>query len=186
MLSSFLHPGRGYQKAQEAMLPYYQQAQSYMAPYHQRASDAYSGLSGAMNSLLNPAELQSEWSEGYQESPYAKQLEDMAMNRGLNAASRMGLLGSSPALQSLQAGTTMISNADRERYMDSLMNKYMQGASIAQGIYGTGAGAGQQMGANALNMGGNMGNLAYGRQNAPGNLFGNMLNAALYGFSGGF
>lgn len=186
MFSSFLHPERGYEKAQEALMPYYGQAQQALSPYMQHGNEAYGNLSGAMNALLNPAELHGQFAQSYEESPYSQQLQDMAMNRGLNAASSMGLLGSSPALQSLQAGTTMLANQSRDQYINDLTSKYLHGAQLAQGIYGTGANAAQQYGANALGMGGNMANLAYGRQNAPGQLFNNLVNAAAYGFSGGF
>lgn len=186
MLQSFLHPERGYKKAGEALMPYYREAQGALSPYVQQGGEAYGNLSGAMNALLNPADLHNQFAQSYEESPYAKQLQDMAMNRGLNAASSMGLLGSTPALQSLQAGTTGIANAARDQYINDLTSKYLQGASLAQGIYGTGASAAGQLGSQAMNMGGAMGNLAYGRANAPGQLFENLLKTGISAYTGGF
>lgn len=179
MFSSFLHPGRAYEKAQEQMEKYYPQAQGYLQPYNQQGQQAYGGLSGAMNQLLDPMALQDKWTQGYHESDYAKQLEDMASQHGLNAASSMGLMGSSPALQALQAGTTNIANADRHQYLSDLMQKYLQGAGIAQGIYGQGANAAGAQSQNAMNMGQGSAQMAYGKEKAGGNLFGNLLGTGL-------
>jgi hypothetical protein len=182
-LSSFLHPERGYQKGQEQLDKYYQLAQQQFQPLAQQGQEAYVGLSDAMKQLLHPDELQNQWAQGYQESPYAKQLEGMATEHGLNAASSMGLMGSTPALQALQAGTSQISNQDRQQYLNDLMQKYMAGTGIGQNIYGTGANAMGQMGQNAMNMGQNAAQMAYGQQNAPGNMLGSLLGtgAGLFG-----
>lgn len=175
MLSSFLHPGRAYKKAADQMSQYYNQAQGYMQPYSQQGQEAYGSLQGAMQSLLNPQQLQSDWAQGYEASPYARMMQEEATNQGLNAASAMGLMGSSPALQAIQRGTSMITAQDRDNYLNSLMQKYLSGAGIAQNIYGQGAGMAGQMGQNAMAQGQNMGQMAYGQQAAGGQLFGNLL-----------
>lgn len=185
-LKSFMNPEKGYKKAQEQFNKYYDQSQQYMLPYHQQGQEAYGGLNNAMQALLNPAQLQNEWASGYQTSPYAQQLQDMASQQGLNAASSMGLMGSSPALQAIQAGTSQIGNQDRQNYMDALMQKYMHGAQLAQGIYGQGAQAGNQLGQNAMTQGQNMAEMAYGQQAAPGQMFENLLKFGLGGMTGGF
>ncbi len=177
MISSFFNPQKGYQKGQEQLNRYYNESQAHYQPYAQQGQEAYGGLSGAMNNLLNPAQLQGEWTKGYETSPYAQQLAGMAHQQGLESASSMGLMGSTPALNSLQQGTTNILNADRQTYLDDLMKKYMSGAQLAQGIYGTGAQAAGQMGQNAMNMGNESAGLAFGQQNAPGQLFGSLLGA---------
>ena len=174
-LSSFLHPERGYEKAQEQLDKYYQQAQQNYQPYMQQGQEAYGGLSDAMKALLNPEALQAQWASGYAESPEAKMAEQMAQERGMNAASSMGLMGSSPALGAIQQGTSQIGLADRQKYLDDLMQKYLAGAGLAQGIYGTGANAAGQSGQNAMNMGTNSANMAYNQQNAPGNMFSGLL-----------
>lgn len=175
MLSSFLHPGRAYDKAQKEMERYYGQGQEALQPYMQQGQTAFAPLSGAMNALLNPIDLQNEWAQSYETSPYAQMQMDMARNQGLEAASSMGIMGSSPALQSIQAGQSMIGAADRDNYLNSLMQKYLAGAGVAQGIYGTGAGAASQFGQNAMNMGNNAAEMAYGKASAPGNMLGNLI-----------
>ncbi len=179
MLSSFLHPGRAFGKAQEQMENYYNQGQQAISPYMQQGQSAYAPLSGAMTSLLSPSDLQNEWAQGYETSPYAQMLMEQAKTQGLDAASSMGLMGSTPALQAIQAGQSMIGAADRDNFMRNNLNMYLQGAGLAQNLYGTGANAASQYGQNAMNMGNNAAEMAYGRAAAPGNMLGNMIGLAV-------
>jgi hypothetical protein len=177
-LSSFLHPERGYQKGQEQLDKYYQQGQGYLQPYNQFGQNAYGNINEAMQALLNPEALQSKWAQGYEESPAAKQLEGMAQEHGLNAARSMGLMGSTPALQAIQAGTSQIGANDRQQYLDNLMQKYLAGIGIGQDIFGKGASAAGQMSNNANQMGQNSAQMKFGEQNAPGNMFSKLLEGA--------
>ncbi len=192
-LSKFLHPEKGYEKGQEQLDKYYgetknlyNEGQGFLQPYNQFGQNAYGDVNQAMKNLLNPEELQNKWAQGYQESPQAKQAEAMAQEHGLNAASGLGLMGSGTALDAIQSGTTQIGLNDRQNYLDNLMQKYLAGAGIGQDIFGKGANAAGQMGQNAMNMGNNAMNMgansaqmAYGKENAQGNLFGNLLNTGL-------
>jgi len=192
-LSSFLHPGKGYEKGQEQLDKYYGQAQNffnqgqqYLDPYNKQGQSAFGDLQNTMKSLLDPQALQDKWIKGYTESEAAKNAEGRAQEHGLDAASSMGLMGSSPALSAIQAGTTQIGLDDRQNYLDNLMQKYLAGAGMAQGLYGSGLNAaGQQnqnamgMGNNAMNMGQNSAQMAFGQQNAGGSMFGNLLGAGL-------
>lgn len=177
-LSSFLNPGQGYDEAQKKLDEYYNQAQGNLKPYNQNGLNAYGGLNTAMGKLLDPAALQDEWNKTYQESDYAKQNEAMAQQNGLNAASSMGIMGSTPALQAIQAGTSGIGAKDRQQYLDDLMKKYMAGIGIGQDIYGKGANAAGQMSQNAMTQGENSATNAFGKTNASGNLFGNLVQGA--------
>ncbi len=177
-LSSFLHPERGYQAAQGQMDKYYQQGQNALQPYNQQGQDQYGNLNEILKNLMNPSALQDKWSQGYSESPYAQQAEKMAQEHGVNAASSMGLGRSNTALDAIQAGTSQIGINDRQNYMNDLMQKYLAGAGISQGIYGQGAGAAGQMANNANQMGQNSANMAFGEQNAPGNMFSNLIQGA--------
>lgn len=178
-LTSFLHPERGYEKAQDELNKYYEQGQHYLEPYNQHGLDIFGKYSSAMDKLLNPAALHDEWSKNYRESDLAKQNEAMATQRGLEAASSMGLLGSSPAISAIQSGTAGIVARDRQQYLDDLLKKYLSGIGIGQDIYSKGANTATSLSNNAINMGNNSAQLEYGKQNAPGNLFSNLLNTGL-------
>jgi hypothetical protein len=174
-LSSFLHPGKGYEKGQEQLDKYYNQAQGNLQPYNQNGQEQYGNLSDIIKNLMDPTELNKKWTESYTESPQAKQAEAMAQEHGLNAASSMGLMGSNTALNATQAGTTQIGLDDRQNYLDSLMQKYLAGAGLSQGIYGQGANAAGQQSQNAMNMGQNSAEMAYGKQNAGGNMLSGLI-----------
>jgi len=198
-LSNWLNPGRGYEKGQEQLNNFNQQAEGhynqglgFLDPLRQQGQQQYGTLQNYIQNLMNPEALQNQWAKGYHESDAAKGLEGLAQEHGLNAASSMGLMGSSPALQAIQAGTTGIAAQDRQNYMNDLMQKYMQGAGISQGIYGTGAGAAggmaqnaMGMGQNSMNMGQNAAQMAYNQQNAGGNMFNSLLGSGL-GLLGGY
>lgn len=189
MLSSFLKPGKAYKKAGDELRraygesqQYQQQAQQQLQPFAQQGQAAYGDLSGAMRQLLDPQALESQWAQGYETSPYARMLQEQSKNQGLDAASSMGLMGSTPALRAIQQGQAMITAQDRENYLNRLTQKYLSGAELAQGIYGTGAGAAGQMGQNymqqaqnALQQGQGLAQMKYGEQAAPGSLLGKIL-----------
>lgn len=177
--SSFLHPGRGYKAGQKELDKYYNQGQGFLNPYNQQGQAQYGNLNQMIQELMNPGALQDKWIKGYNESEASKNARGMAQEHGLDAASSMGLMGSSPALQAIQAGTSAISSEDRQSYLNDLMQKYMQAIGASQGIYGTGAGAAGQMGQNAMNMGQNSANMAYGQKNAGGNMLGGLIGAGL-------
>lgn len=175
MLSSFLHPEKGYKKAQQTSDKYFQQALQFQLPTFQQGQNAYSKLEEFINNLSNPEQLQSRFISGYEESPAAKMEEEMAKQRGLNAAASMGLSGSTPALNALQTGTSNIVNADRQKYIDDLLQKYLAAAGIAGSVYNTGANAGSNLFSGIQNQGNNQAQLEFNKANAPGDLFGQIL-----------
>jgi hypothetical protein len=180
--SSFMQPEKGYKKGQEQLDKYYNQSQGYYQPYVNQGQEAYGDLNNAMQSLLNPTELYDQWMNSYQTSDAAKFAQERAMDQGLNAASAMGVLGSTPAMKSIQAGTNQIGSEDQLNYIKQLMNMYLPGAELAQGIYGTGAQAGNAMGQNAMQMGQNSAQMAFGKQNAPGQMFNDLLKTGAYAY----
>lgn len=178
-LTSFLHPGRGYKAGQEQLDKYYNEAQNAISPYNMQGQDQYGNLNSYIQNFMDPETLQSKWASDYAESPAAIQAEKMAQQHGLDAANSMGLMGSNTALNAIQSGTSQIGMQDRQKYLDDLMQKYLAGAQLAQGIYGTGAGAANTMSQNAMNMGQNSADMAYGQQNAGGNMFAGLLGQGI-------
>ena len=128
----------------------------------------------AMEKLKNPGALQDEWSKGYTESQYAKNLEGGAKERGQEDASSMGLMGSSAALSNIQNSSSNIMEKDRQQYMNDMMQKYMTGLGIGQNVYGTGANMASQGAQAAQQQGENNAGLQFGKYNAGPNMLGNM------------
>jgi hypothetical protein len=182
---SFMNPEKGYQKGQEQLDKYYQQGQQYLQPYTQHGEEAYGALNEAQNNLLNPSSLHDRWIQDYNQSEASKIAQARAMEQGNRAASTNGVLGSTPHLQAMQAGSAEIGAQDMEHYIDRMIQQYLQGAGIAQGIYGQGANAAGAMSNNANQMGQNSAEMAYGKQNAPGNMFNDLLKTGAYAFTGG-
>lgn len=178
-LSSFLSPGKGYEAGQDELNKYYNQSQGYLTPFMNQGNDQYGTLNDIIKNLTDPTELNKKWTESYTTSPEALQAEKMAQESGLNAANAMGLMGSNTALNTIQTGTTQIGLNDRKNYLDDLMNKYMQGAGISQGLYNTGANAAGQLSNNATQMGNNSAGLAYGKTNAGGNMLSGLIGQGI-------
>lgn len=174
-VSSFIDPSKSYRNSAREIKKGYNEAQGYLKPYNQAGTDQISRLTGAEDKLMDPSALQNEWAKGYEMSPYAQQLQDQAMNSGLEGAGSMGLLGSSAALNTLQQGSSNIMQRDREKYMNDLMQKYLSGIGIGQGIYNTGANSGSQLGQNAMTQGQNLAGLKFGENNAMMNQLMNMI-----------
>lgn len=177
MLDSFLHPERGYEAGNEELNKAWNEARGYMQPFQQAGTNEIGRLHDATGRLLDPATLQNEWAKGYEMSPYAKDELMRSQNLGLDAASSMGLNGSSAALENTQRTGSSIMNADRQKYLDSLMQKYLLGVQSSQNIFGTGAGVGTSLGQGALQTGENRAQMRYGAANAPGEMFGHLLGA---------
>lgn len=179
MFESFFHPEEGYQAAQKQIEEAMNRARSYQQPFLNAGTSQLPILQNAQNQLLDPETLQNRWAAGYQTSPEAQDAINRSKSQGLDAASSMGLLGSSAALNNIQNNAGQIANKDRENYMNQLMQKYMQGIGIGQDIYGKGAGIGESMGHNELTSGEDLGSLAYGEKTAPGALLGQLMSSVM-------
>lgn len=175
MISSFLSPEKGYEKAGEEQEKYYRDAQGNLIPYNQNGQSQFSRLTQQAEALNNPVNLENKWADSYTMSPYATSQMGRAKEAGLGAASSMGLLGSSAALGNIEQSAGDIAQNDRQSYMNDLMQKYMASIGIGQNLYGTGASAAGAMSQNSMNQGTAAANTAYGEQNSPGQLFGNIL-----------
>jgi len=178
-LSDFMHPGRAYDKAGQREQQGYNEAQGYRQPYMDNGIGAGNTLKEIMEKLKNPAALQDEWSKGYETSPYAKQLQEGAQTSGLDAASSMGLGGSSAALSNIQKGSSDIMQKDRQNYMDDLMKKYMGAMGIGESMYGTGANTAGAAATGAQSHGEWQGQNEFNKSNAGSNQFKSMIANAI-------
>jgi hypothetical protein len=188
-IMDFLDPGAGYKSAMKEYTKGYEEGKGYLDPYAGAGTSQLDQLLGAQGALMDPAALQSQWAQGYEMSPYAQQMQGAAQEAGLSSMGSMGLGGSSAALQNLQQTSSNIMQADRQKYMEDLMQKYMTGIDIGQDIYGKGAGAAGTLGQMGMQYGSDMGDLAYGKTAARQNMMQDLLktgvNAAAMGATGG-
>lgn len=172
---SLLHPENAYKEAQKQREKYYQEAMGYLNPLMEHGEAAYELLSPEMMRLLNPMELQNEWIEGYETSPYALNEAQVAREQGGNALQSMGLMGSTPGAKAVTSATTDIIMRDRQKYLDDIMQKYMTGLNLTSGFYNTGANARTNASNAAMNMGDESATNAANQYSAQGRLMGNLL-----------
>jgi len=194
-IHSFLHPEEAYEKAAEEYRRQYEEArkqsQGYIDPYNQHGLDQYGTLNKGIESLMNPEQLMGRFASSYETSPYAKRMLEMNKGAGLDAASSMGLNGSSAALGNIQQGAGDIVSKEREQYLKMMMAQYLEGLGLSQNMYNTGANLAGNYAGNLLGQGNEYGqgmaNMAYNQQAAPGQLFGNLLRtgAQAYGMGAG-
>jgi hypothetical protein len=178
MFSDWLHPGRGYQDAQQTVQQGYDTAAGYQQPFMQQGLDAGGTLSEQLKRLMDPAGMQAEWAKGYETSPMAQQDMAQAQEHGMGAASAMGLMGSTPAMQNIQTGAHDIMNRDRQQYMQDLMQKYTAGLGIGKDMYGIGAQTAGQMGQQSIQGAQDQAQLGLAGKQAGAQRFGDILGAA--------
>jgi hypothetical protein len=183
MINSFLHPENAYKSAEDAEAEQWAQTQGYLNPTIQAGREQLPRLTGAEDQLFHPEELENKWIQSYSESPYAKSLIDRSRSAGLDAASSMGLNGSSAALGNIQQSAGDIASRDRQSYLDDIMKKYMSAIGIGGDIYGAGNNAATNLAGYSSNYGDTRGGLEYGRSAAPGELFGKIAGGALAGYA---
>lgn len=170
--SSFLHPERGYNNAIDVLKQFYNEGKGFQQPYNQNGINQGIVQTGLIDELTNPQTLRDKWEKGYTESEAGKNMENLATQHGVNAASSLGLGGSNTALNAIQSGKSQIAAQDKQNYLNDLMEKYKTGAGLSQNVYNTGAQTAGQMGQNANNVGQNVAGLTYGATNSPGDTFG--------------
>lgn len=185
MIGSFLHPERGYKEAEKQIREAQARQRAGLSPYSQTGLEQRGPLGEAERSLLDPGALYEKWAAGYQESPAAAQMRERAKQAGLEAASSMGLMGSSAALQNIEQSAADISARDRQSYLEDLMRKYLAGIGIGQQLYGTGADIASRLAEMEGRMGENLAGARYGRETAPGGLFGKFLGSGIGAAAGG-
>ena len=176
--SDWTHPGDPSKDSQEQLEKYYNEGKGIQQPFVNNANESYTGLKDMYGKLMDPAKLQSEWANNYQESPYAKQMQAEAQSGGMDAASAMGLGGSSAALSNIQKGSADIMQKDRQNYMNDLMQKYMGAIGIGQNTYNQGVQTAGNMGNQANQMGQNSAQNKFNQSSAGGNMFGGLMGTA--------
>jgi hypothetical protein len=164
LMQSFM--GDPNEAAEDASKKGWEEAQNYEKPYWQQGQDQYGRLNQASQDLMSP-ELLDKWSSNYETSPYAQRLLNQNKSSGLDAASSMGLMGSSAAMGNIQTGAGDVVAKDRQQYLENMMKNYMAGIGLSQNIYGTGATMAGTLGGQATGQGQDMANLEYKRVNDP-------------------
>lgn len=169
-LSQLFHPGGAYDTASKSSKEGYEEGKGLRQPYIDNGGEAGNDLMEQLKKLFNPGGLQDEWSNNYETSASGKQDQANAQANGLDAASSMGLGGSSAALNNIQNRTSDIGQKDKQQYMKDLMEKYMAGIGLGKDIYNTGATTANAGADSATQQGDTQGGLNFGKYNSGPNM----------------
>lgn len=176
----FGNSGAPYDKASQEYQRYAGYGQQAQTPYLMAGAGAVPAYQQWLQGQQDPSKFINSLMGGYNESPWAHNLQQQSMNAGQNMASANGLSGSSALAQQLQQNANNISSEDMSKWLQNVLGINTQYGAGQQNLINTGQGS-----ANALtdmynNMGERMGNAAFGkeagRQQDKGDMWGGAFN----------
>lgn len=156
--------GKPYQKAMQQYGQYFNPAIAGFQPYQQAGQAALNPFSQALHQMQDPTAYMKNIMASYQQSPFAKQQQQEAMQAANNFGSASGLLGSSALQNAAQQNAANISNQDMQQYFQNAMginNSYLGGL---QNLISGGQGAAGGQAGLYSNLGQLMGEGAFGKQ----------------------
>lgn len=177
--------GKPYDAAMQQYQQWANKGQSTQQPYLNAGQGAIGDYQQWLQGQKDPSGFINNLMGQYQESPYAKYMQQQSMNAGQNAASASGLMGSTPMQQQMQQNAGNIASGDMNNWLQSVLGintNYGQGQNNLM--------TGGQNAANKLTdmysqMGQNMGQAAYGKEAGKQSDFWNTIGGGL-GMIGSF
>lgn len=171
----FNDTGKPYDAAQQQYDKYTGMAQGAWSPYANAGKGAVGDYQQWLKGQQDPSGFINNQMANYQESPYAKYMQQQSMNAGQNAASASGLMGSTPMMQQMQQNAGNIASQDQNQWLQNVLGINTQYGQGQQNLM-----QGGQNAANSLtNMYGQMGNLsgtnAYNKEQSKNNNFWNTI-----------
>lgn len=142
-LSSFLggvlnDPRKAYANAERAYDPWSERASNAFNPFVNAGEGAIGPYQNWLSQMSNPVNFLNNLSSQYQESPYAKYLQQQVQRAGTNAASASGLIGSTPFLQQSQENAENISSRDMQNWLSQVLGLNTQYGQGWGNLIGTG------------------------------------------------
>lgn len=123
------------QQGTQQMQGDYNQGQAYLNPYNQAGQSAIPDIQKFLGGI--PGQMNGNWMQGYNESPYAKYMTNKSLNAMNNAAAATGQLGTAPNQQSNADTANSIASQDAQNYFNNNMaqsNQYLGGlGDLARG-----------------------------------------------------
>ncbi len=171
--------GKPYDKAMEQYQQWANKAQGVQQPYLNAGTGAIGDYQEWLKGQKDPTKFINGLMGNYQESPYAHMLQQQAMNAANNAASASGMMGSSALMQQQMQNAGTIANEDMNQWLQNVLGINTQYGQGQQNLM-----TGGQNAANALtqlysDMGGKMGEAAYGKESGKQNDLWNTIGGGL-------
>lgn len=180
-LLSGLFGGSGdpYKQAMEQYQKWANEAKNVQNPYLNAGQGAIPDYQKWLESQKDPSKFINDIMGQYGESPWARYEQQQSMRAGENAASALGLLGSTPFAQQMQQNAMNISSQDMQNWLNNVLGINAQYGQGQQNMMGIGANAANALTNMYANLGQQMGEAAYGQKAGQNQDFGNSLAGAL-------
>ena len=123
-----------YKQGFQASQPYFKSATDYQNPFAKQGQESSGKFNNWLDTMKNPSEFINKLMGGYQESPWAQNLQRQSVRAGTNAASASGLTGSTPFAQQLQQNANNISSEDMTKWLSNVLGintEYGQGENMS-------------------------------------------------------
>lgn len=153
-----------YKDAMKQYQKYFQGAQNFQNPFFNAGQQGMGNYQNWLQGQQDPSAFLNKLMGGYQESPFAKNLQQQSMRAGQNAASAEGTLGSTPMMQQAQQNAGQIASADQNQWLQNALGINTQYGQGQQNLMQGGQNAANQLSSLFSGAAGDMGNLAYGKR----------------------
>ncbi len=177
--------GKPYDKAMEQYQQWANKAQGTQQPYLDAGTGAIGDYQKWLQGQQDPSKFINDQMGKYQESPYARYMQQQSMNAGQNAASASGLMGSTPLMQQLQQNAGNIASQDQNQWLQNVLGINTQYGQGQQNLMTGGQNAANSLTNMYNQMGQNMGQAAYGKEAGKKQDFWNTIGGGL-GMIGSF
>jgi len=167
--------GAPYDKAMDQYQKYGQMGADAQQPYAQAGQGAIGDYQNWLKKQQDPSGFINNMMGQYQESPYAKFMQQQSIRGGQNAASASGLMGSTPFAQQLQQNAGNIASGDMNQWLQNVLGVNTQYGQGQQNLMQGGQNAANSLTNLYSNMGNQMGEAAYGKQAGKDQDFWNMV-----------
>jgi len=174
--------GAPFGDAMKQFRKYYDQSRQTQNPFYNAGMGGMENFQKWLGGMQDPGGFINKLMGGYQESPWAKNLQNQSMRAGTNAASANGTAGSTPFAMQMQQNANNISSEDQQKWLQNALGINSQYGAGQQSLMSGGQHAGDIMSMLAQAMGGQMGSGAFGQKFGEGQNFWNMINGGLHFF----
>jgi hypothetical protein len=170
------HSSKPYDKAMEQYQKYGNMAAGAQQPYQNAGVGAIGQYQDWLKGQQDPTSFINKLMGGYQESPYAKYMQQQGVNAATNFGSANGLSGSTPLMQQMQQNAGNIASGDQNQWLQNVLGVNTQYGQGQQNLMQGGQNAANQLSNIFGNMGTQMGEGAYGKQAGKNQDFWSMIS----------
>lgn len=173
---AFGNSGKPYDEAGKTYQDWINKATNLNSPYYNAGTGAIGNYQDWLTGQKDPAKFINSLMGQYNESPYAHNQQNAAMNAGINMGSASGLTGSSALMQQMQQNAGQISSADQNTWLKNVLGINKQYGEGQNNLVNTGKDVTNSLTNLYGNAAGNMGESAYGKSAGKQQDFWDMLS----------